>query len=64
MDNTFGPQVIYAKHCAGRPNLAPSEGLQFFGHVRIDGESAAMTVTLKDIENRALYTVTLEATDP
>ena len=61
MDNTFGPQVVYSKDPAGRTNLAPSEGLQFFGHVRIDGESGAMTVTLKDLENRALYAVTLEA---
>ncbi|MGF1631520.1 MAG: alkaline phosphatase D family protein [Kiloniellaceae bacterium] len=61
MDNTFGPQVMYSKDPAGRANLAPSEGLQFFGQVRIDGETAAMTVTLKDLENRELYTVTLEA---
>lgn len=61
MDNTFGPQVMFSKHPAGRVNLAPNEGLQFFGHVRIDGESGAMTVTLKDLENRSLYAVTLEA---
>ncbi|MPZ10770.1 MAG: alkaline phosphatase [Kiloniellaceae bacterium] len=61
MDNTFGPQVVYSKDPAGRVNLAPSEGLQFFGQVRIDGQSEAMTVTLKDLENRELYTVTLEA---
>jgi alkaline phosphatase D len=61
MDNTFGPQVIYSKDPAGKANLAPSEGLQFFGQVHIDGETEAMTVTLKDLENRDLYTVTLEA---
>jgi len=60
MDNTFGPQVMYSKDPAGQANLPPSAGLQFFGHVRIDGESEAMTVTLKDVENRELYTVTLE----
>lgn len=63
MDNTFGPQVMYTKNPGGKANLPPSEGLQFFGHVHIDGESEAMTVTLKDIENRDLYQVTLEA-DP
>lgn len=60
MDNTFGPQVMFSKDPAGKTNLAPSEGLQFFGQVRIDGESGAMTVTLKDLENRSLYSVTLE----
>lgn len=64
MDNTFGPQVIFSKHPAGIANLPPSAGLQFFGHVRIDGGSGAMTVTLKDVENHNLYSVTLEAADP
>ena len=61
MDNTFGPQVVYTKNPGGKPNLAPSEGLQFFGQVHIDGETEAMTVTLKDLNNVDLYTVTLEA---
>jgi alkaline phosphatase D len=61
MDNTFGPQVKFSKDPGGQANLAPSAGLQFFGHVRIDGESQAMTVTLKDLDNRDLYRVTLDA---
>ena len=61
MDNTFGPQVVYSKHPGGKPNLPPSDELQFFGHVKIDGETEAMTVTLKDLNDKALYTVTLEA---
>ncbi len=60
MDDTFGPQVVYSKDPAGRANLPPSEGLQFFGLVEIDGDSQAMTVTLKDIADAALYSVTLE----
>ena len=60
MDNTFGPQVMYSKDPGGKANLAPSEGLQFFGQVRIDGTTEQMTVTLKDLENRELYTVTLD----
>lgn len=60
MDNTFGPQVMFSKDPGGRANLAPSEGLQFFGQVRIDGESGQMTVTLKDLDNVDLYTVTLD----
>jgi len=60
MDNTFGPQVVYVKSPEGRPNLPPTEGLQFFGHVKIDGASEAMTVTLRDIADQQLYTVDLQ----
>ncbi len=60
MDDTFGPQVVYQKSPEGKPNLPPTEGLQFFGHVRINGETEVMTVTLKDIENKSLYTVDLD----
>lgn len=60
MDNTFGPQVRYSRDPGGEPNLPPSEGLQFFGHVRIDGDTEVMTVTLKDIDNTDLYSVDLE----
>lgn len=41
-------------------NLPPSEGLQFFGHVAIDGASQQMTVTLKDIDDRSLWAKTLD----
>jgi alkaline phosphatase D len=34
--------------------------LQFFGHVAIDGASEVMTVTLKDMEDRALWSIGLE----
>ncbi len=61
VDNTFGPQVVFAKAPEpGRKNLPPSEGLQFFGQVRIDGVSEVMTVELKDLEGQVLYTVDLE----
>lgn len=59
MDNTFGPQVVYVKSPEGRANLPPSAGLQFFGHARIDGKTGMMTVTLKDLEDTALYSVDL-----
>ena len=57
LDNTFGPQLHYAKGLGQnqRRNAGPSEGLQFFGHVAIDGESEAMTVTLRDIDDNALW---------
>jgi len=62
LDGTFGPQLVYIK--APTPeqgqNLAPSEGLQFFGHVAIDGATEVMTGTLKDADDRALWSVALE----
>ena len=42
----------------------PAFGLQFFGHVAIDGATEAMTVTLKDVADRALWSITLEPKPP
>jgi alkaline phosphatase D len=61
LDNTFGPKVMFEKAPAeGQANLPPSDGLQFFGQVRIDGESEIMTVDLKDLTGETLYSVDLE----
>jgi alkaline phosphatase D len=62
LDNTFGPCVAYQKASTRErgENLPPSFGLQFFGHVAIDGTSRVMTVTLRDVGNTALWSVTLE----
>jgi phosphodiesterase/alkaline phosphatase D-like protein len=59
LDNTFGPAAMFQKGCNAEQgeNLAPCFGLQFFGRVDIDGHSAVMTVTLKDIDNRSLWSV-------
>jgi alkaline phosphatase D len=38
-------------------NLAPCFGLQFFGRVDIEGRAGVMTVTLKDVDNRDLWSV-------
>ena len=54
LDATFGPQVVYSRS-ADRPNQPPSDGLQFFGHVRVDGASGVMTVQLRDIGGRVLH---------
>jgi alkaline phosphatase D len=59
LDNTFGPQLVYVK-APDTPNRPPSEGLQFFGHVAIDGTTQVMTVTLKDADDRALWSKALE----
>jgi len=57
LDDTFGPQVVFAKAPErGQANLPPSAGLQFFGQVDIDGESETMTVSLKDLNGTTLFT--------
>jgi alkaline phosphatase D len=62
MDNTFGPVVAFQKGCSLEQgeNLAPCFGMQFFGRVDIDGRSGVMTVTLKDVDNRDLWSVDIE----
>jgi alkaline phosphatase D len=57
-DDTFGLQVKYQK-APEKPNMSPLAGLQFFGQVDIDPKSRAMTVSLKDLENKSLYTQVL-----
>ena len=62
LDNTFGPQVIFQK-APGKDqglNLPPSDGLQFFGHVAIDGATEVMTVTLKDVADANLWSTAIE----
>ncbi|MEL6233475.1 MAG: alkaline phosphatase D family protein [Pseudomonadota bacterium] len=60
-DNTFGPEVVFAKHPGPEDgvNLPPSAGLQFFGRVDISAESGEMTVTLIDSADTALFARTL-----
>jgi len=62
MERTFGPQVVFHKASSKEQgdNLAPCHGLQFFGHVAIDGATEALTVTLKDVADQALWSITLE----
>ncbi len=62
LDNTFGPEIKYVKAPAEGQgiNLPPSEGLQFFGLVDIDGATQQMTVRLMDRADTELYKVTLD----
>ena len=62
LDNTFGPVAMYQKGCSAEQgeNLAPCFGLQFFGHVAIDGATEVMTVTLKDVGDRDLWSTRIE----
>jgi alkaline phosphatase D len=60
LDRTFGPEVKFVKAPdAGQVNLSPAAGLQFFGHVKIAGNTGVMTVTLRDSADAALWSVDL-----
>lgn len=60
LDSTFGPQVKFNSLPEGtKPNRPPSEGLQFFGMVKIDRDSEVMTVTLHNLAGDTLYSVDL-----
>ena len=54
--------MVYQKGCSDEQgeNLAPCFGLQFFGHVAIDGATEVMTVTLKDVDDRDLWSMRIE----
>ncbi len=60
-DNTFGPEVRFAKFPTEEQgaNLPPSDGLQFFGRVDISAETKAMTVRLMDSADSELWSVEL-----
>jgi alkaline phosphatase D len=61
LDMTFGPEVVFQKAPpAGQVNLSPMDGYQFFGHAAIKGRTGVLTVTLKDIDGKDLYSVDLD----
>ena len=60
LDRTFGPQVKFIGIPRGmKGNRPPSDGLQFFGTLRIDGKTHALTATLRNAAGDTLYKVEL-----
>jgi len=58
LDQTFGPQVVFAK--AGYTNQSPRSGEgQFFGHVELDDEDI-FSVSLRDAAGTVLWSRKLE----
>jgi alkaline phosphatase D len=55
LDNTFGPHVVFTKHPGGRVNTPPTEGGLYFGQIRIDGRTQAMTVSHRDLSGAVLH---------
>jgi alkaline phosphatase D len=62
LDRTFGPEVRFIGIPPGmKPNRPPSDGFQFFGTLHASAKTAALTVTLRNLEGRELYKVELPA---
>jgi len=58
LDDTFGPEVkFHSVPKEMKPNRPPSDDLQFFGQVRIDGRSGAMTVSIHNRRGKSVYQV-------
>ena len=61
LDATFGPEARFRSIPEGlKPNRSPAEGFQFYGTVKVDGKTRGMTVALKDIDGKTLYSVDLD----
>jgi alkaline phosphatase D len=58
LDPTFGPQAVFVA-APEVPNTSPAQGNQYVGEVDIDGLSGELTVRLRDVEGRPLWTTTL-----
>jgi alkaline phosphatase D len=58
-DDTFGIEVAYSSMDAGSAHGSPATGQQWFGLLRVDGRTGALTVTLVDMHGRDVYTATL-----
>lgn len=58
LDGTFGPERVFLKAPA-TSNVSPAGGYQFFGEVDIDGDSADLTVRLRERDGTVLFTKVL-----
>jgi alkaline phosphatase D len=62
LDDTFGPEVRFLGIPAGmKPNRPPSEGLQFFGTLRIDGRRGVLTASLHNRRGDTIWSADLPA---
>ncbi len=61
LDNTFGPQVVFNSIPDDmKPKRPPTEGLQFFGSVRVDSKTDVMSIGLYNLEGSKVYGTDLE----
>jgi alkaline phosphatase D len=60
LDATFGPEVRFSAVASGmKPNRPPSEGLQFFGTLRVSAATRALTARLHDLAGQVLFSIEL-----
>ncbi|MBC7272891.1 MAG: alkaline phosphatase D family protein [Streptomyces sp.] len=59
LDGTFGPERVFVK-APTASNVSPAGGYQFFGEVGIDGDSAELTVRLREQDGTVLFTKVLQ----
>ncbi|MBD2528332.1 alkaline phosphatase D family protein [Nostoc flagelliforme FACHB-838] len=60
LENTFGPQLVFQSLPPGtKANRPPSEGLQFFGGVKINAHTKVMSVTLRNLAGEIIYSLDL-----
>jgi alkaline phosphatase D len=60
LDKTFGPEVRFSGIPTGmKGNRPPSDGLQFFGLLQIDARTRQLTVSLRNVAGKTLYSIDL-----
>jgi alkaline phosphatase D len=60
LDPTFGPEATFSAVPPGmKPNRPPSDGLQFFGTLKVDARTRALTARLHDLTGKVIYTMEL-----
>jgi alkaline phosphatase D len=56
LDDTFGPQVVFQSIRPGtKSRRPPSDGLQFFGRIDIDGQTGELTVSHYNVAGERLW---------
>jgi alkaline phosphatase D len=62
LDLTFGPEVRFLAIPPGMaPNRPPSDGLQFFGLLEVEGRSGVLRVEIRNRDGTTLHRLELEA---
>jgi alkaline phosphatase D len=62
LDPTFGPEARFIGIPPGmKPNRPPSDGFQFFGTLRVDPKTRALTAALHDLAGKTIYRNEIEA---
>jgi alkaline phosphatase D len=63
IDQTFGPDVKWVSIPADmKQNRSPKDGLQYFATGKIDGKTELLTMTIYDLNGKALHQLDIEPT--